>query len=428
MEILKNNIETIFLKQWADHFKEPVVLVLETGEILFSNNAAIGLFGIKGIASPVSDVIQYFFLSDAKEEWQRILNEIHVQKEYYVQCSFLHSEHGNLYLDIKCNALNHTHQVCYIFQVLTIKDGLEESLGLFGRDKDIFEGILRNTNEAVFFVEQYTRTIIDCNKRAIELFEADSKEELIGLKGPELHCYPMFEEDRARAVREEELPNGWDWELLYQTRKNRKFWGRINVLKLKIENRALLLVRITDIDNEKKALEKLIQSEKKYRDLITYNQALICTHDMNGIIISANPACQQALEVAEKDLIGKTIGSLFDKNRILEYHEYLRKINEEEQVSGVMEVLNRHGQKMYWLYHNYKVVEEGEEPYVVGSAKDITERMRMEKELIQAKIQAISSLKARELFLANVSHEIRTPMNGIIGVLELMNKTSLNNL
>jgi signal transduction histidine kinase/DNA-binding response OmpR family regulator len=51
---------------------------------------------------------------------------------------------------------------------------------------------------------------------------------------------------------------------------------------------------------------------------------------------------------------------------------------------------------------------------------------QMEAELIAAKEKADSSVKAKELFLANISHEIRTPMNVIIGMAELLDDAGVS--
>lgn len=57
---------------------------------------------------------------------------------------------------------------------------------------------------------------------------------------------------------------------------------------------------------------------------------------------------------------------------------------------------------------------------VVGISIDITERKKMEADLITAKEQAESALKAKSDFFAVVSHELRTPLTGILGMTELL--------
>ncbi|HEX8330785.1 MAG TPA: response regulator [Hymenobacter sp.] len=82
------------------------------------------------------------------------------------------------------------------------------------------------------------------------------------------------------------------------------------------------------------------------------------------------------------------------------------------------------------IRHQYRCLQpvfhpDGRLHLIVAYGLDITERVQTEQALRHAKLAAESAVRAREIFLANMSHEIRTPMNAILGMSQLLAKTTL---
>lgn len=182
-----------------------------------------------------------------------------------------------------------------------------------------------------------------------------------------------------------------------------------------------------DITNIKNIQQQIEQSEKRYRDVIDNSLAIVTTHDMDGKFITLNPMVGKIYGYSDEEMIGHSLKEFIpDEDKPLFEEQYLEKIKNEKQSSGIFRVLNKAGNIIYTLYNNFLKEEEGKETYVIGFAVDITDRILAEKELKVAKKVTEELVQTKQNFLANMSHEIRTPMNAIMGMSRQLQKTALN--
>ncbi|MBS1653273.1 MAG: PAS domain S-box protein [Bacteroidetes bacterium] len=181
-----------------------------------------------------------------------------------------------------------------------------------------------------------------------------------------------------------------------------------------------------NITERKKIEDRIQQNEKKYKDLFNYSPALIFTHDMDFKITSVNDAVNEILGFSPGQVVGKKLNELaIGGTNDPTFLAYKAQITKQNNVKGVVPVINVHGELMHLLCHGYKVETQNEPAYVIAFGQDITDRIKAEDHLYKAKLLTEQTAKAKEAFIAKVSHEIRTPMSGIMAIAGLLGKTPM---
>ena len=144
--------------------------------------------------------------------------------------------------------------------------------------------------------------------------------------------------------------------------------------------------------------DALHDTERRYRELVEYSLGLICTHDLDGTLLSINPAAARSLGYEPRDGIGQDLRDFLSPDTRDLFDDYLDRIAKNGQDAGLMRVVARGGETRIWMYRNVLSHDRQGAAYVLGHAIDITERVAVEhtlRESEQALRRAHGELEAR---------------------------------
>jgi formate hydrogenlyase transcriptional activator len=146
-----------------------------------------------------------------------------------------------------------------------------------------------------------------------------------------------------------------------------------------------------ELDPIRRALH---ENEDWYQDLVEHSQDLLCIHDLEGRLLSVNPAPARVLGYSVEELLQSPMRELVPPEFRAQFDAYLSQIASLGESSGLMAVITRSGERRIWEYHNTLRTEGVASPIVRGMAHDVTEQKRAEK-LARAASEGLLS-KVRE--------------------------------
>lgn len=149
-------------------------------------------------------------------------------------------------------------------------------------------------------------------------------------------------------------------------------------------------------------------SEDRYRDLVENSQDLICTHDLQGRLLSVNGAVVRLSGYAQEELLGMNLVDLLTRGARDSFAAYLTEISDKGSASGLMHVRTAAGETRCWEFKNTLRREGVADPVVRGMAQDITERRRAEDSLRQSeeRFRSLTALSSDYYWETDVEHRL----------------------
>lgn len=159
---------------------------------------------------------------------------------------------------------------------------------------------------------------------------------------------------------------------------------------------------------EQETSDEYARTTDLYRRIVEYSQGLICTHDLEGKLLSVNPAAAHSLGYAPDEMIGRNLAEFMSPARRRAVGPYLEKLRKDGVSAGLLPVMTREGDERTWQFRNMLYSETGVPPYVIGYAQDVTELMRGRDEMRRlALTDELTGLHNRRGFLSLAEHTLK---------------------
>jgi PAS domain S-box-containing protein len=278
-------------------------------------------------------------------------------------------------------------RVACVLQDITDQKEAERSLKLF-------RALIDQSNDAVEVVDPETLRFLDVNETACKDL-GYSREELLAMTVFDINPH-LSESGRIEIQKELRESGSVIREVIHQRKDGSTYPAEISLKRVDLD-RSYIVVVSRDISDRKRAEEALREREDRYRDLVENSGDLVCTHDLEGNLLSVNPAPARLLGYSVSELIKMPMLDLIAPESREQFEAYLERIKTKGADQGLLCVIARNGERRIWEYNNTLRTEGVASPIVRGMARDVTERKRAEVALRS------SEQRYRLLFEENVA-------------------------
>ncbi|MBW4027507.1 MAG: PAS domain S-box protein [Acidobacteria bacterium] len=154
-----------------------------------------------------------------------------------------------------------------------------------------------------------------------------------------------------------------------------------------------------DVTSQREAELALRESETRYRQLVEGSLGMVCTHDMEGRLLSINTHAAAGLGYQPEELIGTHIIDLIPESYRPGWQTYAQNLRDHGDAQGRLHLQHKNGEVRVIAYRNKLLALPETEPFVLGHGIDVTEKTEAEN-------RAHTLMRQRESILESVGDGI----------------------
>ncbi|MCU0376826.1 MAG: PAS domain-containing sensor histidine kinase [Bacteroidales bacterium] len=289
--------------------------------------------------------------------------------------------------------------------------------------------VMKHGNDIILLIDS-DMNIVEANERAVATY-GYPRNKFIGMNVSELRT-PEEAPLLARQVQDLINDGSIYIETVHERSDGTTFPIEISAHTVEVEGGRYFQSIGRDITDRKRSETEMRESNKKLNTIINNLRGVVfhCANDKDWTMQYISDGIYELAGYLPNEFIGNKIRSF---ESIIDPEDRQRVWDEVHQTlsTGYLytieyRIITSAGNKR-WVWERGRGYYDSDKLVALeGFISDITDRKRIEEELIKARDKAERSDRLKTAFLHNISHEIRTPMNAIVGFTTLLDAPETN--